>query len=105
MNLKNISLPFLGFLQATALVAYILAVASLMNFIGDKLPDEDTVLSPVAPILLFVVSAVISAGIVLGRAGQLFVLKKQPEAYRLVGWTVAWALAYFGLFVVYLISA
>jgi len=101
---KNNSLPFQGFLQATALVIYILGVTSLMQFIGDNVPQEDTALTSLVVLLMFVTSAVISAGIVLGRAGQLYMLKKQPEAYKLVGLTVVWMLAYFLGFVAFILS-
>ena len=104
MKFKNISLRFLGFLQATALVTYVWAVASLMDYIGSNIPKEDTVLGSVSVLLLFVLSAVVSAGIVLGRAGQLYMAKKLKEAYRLVGWTVVWCLFYFAVFALFLLS-
>jgi hypothetical protein len=101
---KNTSLSFIAFLQATALVIYILGVTSLMQFIGDNVPEEDTALTSLTILLMFVTSAVISAGIVLGRAGQLYIQKKQPEAYKLVGLTVVWMLAYFILFVAVILN-
>lgn len=104
MKFKNISLPTLGLLQASALVAYVWAVTSLMDYIGDNIPDEDTVLGSMTALLLFVLSAVVSAGIVLGRAGQLYMAKKLKEAYRLVGWTVVWCLVYFAGFALFLLS-
>ena len=101
---KNTSLSFIAFLQATALVIYILGVTSLMQFIGDNVPEEDTALTSLTILLMFVTSAVISAGIVLGRAGQLYMQKKLKDAYQLVGLTVVWMLAYFILFVAVILN-
>lgn len=100
---KKYSLPFLGFLQATALVAYITAVTTFMQVVlTERFDDSDEVYAPIIMLLLFIISAVISGGIVLGKAGMLFTQRKRAEAYRLVGWTVGWGIVYFGLFVVLL---
>jgi len=98
--LKNASLSFIGFLQATTLLLYVMLVTTVMRYLEDKVPEDDNdMFAGIIFILLFVVSAVISAGIVLGRAGQLYFHKQQKPAYHLVGWTVGWTLAYFAMFV------
>lgn len=103
---KNASIPFVGFLQATALLAYVLLVVSFINLVESGTNDADNeIYAGVTMIMLFVISAVVSGGIVLGRAGQLFAQKKQAEAYRLVGWTVGWMLVYFLVFVTVFLSS
>ena len=101
---KKISLSILAFLQATALVVYIFAVVSLIQYLGDNLPQEDTVLSSIAALLLFTTSAVVSGLIVLGRAGQLWMAKKPRPAFKLIGWTVAWMGGYLFVVLAFLLS-
>jgi len=51
-------------------------------------------LGPLAFLLLFVVSAMISGFLVLGRAGFLFWEKRYREAFTLSFWTLGWAIFY-----------
>lgn len=94
MKLTKVSLPFLAFLQATALVVYVGLVATIFSN-GEALFGKlDNYLGPVLFLLIFIVSAVISATIFLGRAGFLFWEKHYRESFTLLGWTVSWGLFY-----------
>ncbi len=93
---KKISKPFLGFLQASGLVTYILIVSVFLNNV-DNIFHKDTgeYMAPILMLLLFIISAVISSSLVLGRAGVLFWEKKFSEAFTLLAWTMGWGVFYF----------
>lgn len=93
---KKISKPFLGFLQASGLVTYILIVSVFLNNV-DNIFHKDTgeYMAPILMLLLFIISAVISSSLVLGRAGVLFWEKKFLEAFTLLAWTMGWGVFYF----------
>lgn len=94
--IKKASPPFLGFLQATGLVVYVSLVAYFftLGHLFDSKAGVDF-FGPIMALLLFIMSAVISATLVLGRFGVLFWDKKFREAFTLLGWTVGWILFYF----------
>lgn len=58
--------------------------------------------APIIMLILFIMSAVISALLVLGKAGILFWDKKYKESFTLLGWTIGWGFFYFGLFITFL---
>ena len=57
--------------------------------------EEFEFFAPIIMLLLFVNSAVISATLVLGRAGMLFWERQYKEAFTLLAWTVGWGVFYF----------
>lgn len=93
---KNLSKPFQGFLQASGLVTYILIISVFLNNV-DSIFHKDTAeyMAPILILLLFIISAVISSSLVLGRAGILFWEKKYSEAFTLLAWTMGWGIFYF----------
>lgn len=90
----KISLPFLAFLQATALVVYIGFVSLFFVYGEGWFGRIDNLLGPILLLLLFIISAVISASLFLGKAGILFWEKKYRESFTLLFWTTAWSLFY-----------
>ncbi len=96
--LKNSSLGFIGFLQATGLLTYCSLIGLLMskgNHIFGKVPN---LFGPTAFLIIFVVSAVITALTYLGYPFILFWERKQPQkAIRLVIWTTIWAVIYIAI--------
>jgi len=87
---KNFSLPFLAFLQATGLVVYI-GLVSLIFLYGNQIFGKmNNYLGPILFLLIFVLSAIISSLLVLGRAGFLFWEKRYKEAFPLLFWTIGW---------------
>ena len=101
--LKKASLPFIAFLQASGLVAYVILISSFFTFAGSRLDHMDSQVFPgVLFLLLFILSATISATLVLGRAGVLFWEKRYKEAFKLLGWTVGWGVLYFLLLLSYI---
>lgn len=59
-------------------------------------------LGPMAFLLLFIISAIISGLLVLGRAGFLFWEKRYKESFTLIGWTLFWAVIYLILVFIFL---
>jgi hypothetical protein len=104
--MKNkMSLPFLAFLQATGLVVYIILISSFFNLLEDKLPTNATPYYGFAiMVLVFVISAVISSLLVLGKAGYLFWEKKYKESLTLIGWTIGWGIVYLIIFLLFIYS-
>lgn len=98
---KKLSLPFIGFLQALGLVVYCSLVAWLM-WGGEKIFGPPyTFVGPTMFLILFVVSALISALLILGYPFILFWEKKETlQALRLVVYSIGWLL----LFVLLLIG-
>lgn len=90
----------MAFLQATGLATYLVLVSLFFNFVTPNLDKNTTEFyAPIIMLLFFIISAVISASIVLGRAGILFWEKKYKESFSLLFWTVGWGILYFILFV------
>jgi len=93
--IKKPSAPFTAFLQATGLVVYIIVVALFLTTIGKRFQTGAAEFyAPIIMLLTFVVSAVISGVLVLGRAGILFWEKKYRESFTLLGWAMGWGIFY-----------
>ncbi len=100
--LKNRSIPFIAFLQATGLVVYLILISLFFNFMDSLIPDDTSQFyGPIIALLLFIISAVISGLLVLGRAGYLFWEKKYKESFTLIGYTVGWGIIYLVIFLVF----
>ena len=100
--MKKPSLTFLGFLQASGLVVYLILLTLFFTFVGPILdtgkPAADFYI-PIVMLLIFVMSAVISATLILGKACMLFWEKNYKKAFKLLAHTILWILFYLGLFV------
>ncbi|KKS61718.1 MAG: hypothetical protein UV28_C0028G0008 [Candidatus Collierbacteria bacterium GW2011_GWE2_42_48] len=96
--LNKFSTPFLAFLQASGLVFYLILISFFFTFVTPLFRNEVAEFyAPIVMLLLFVFSAVISAVMILGRAGVLFWEKRFKESFTLIGWTTGWGLFYFVL--------
>lgn len=104
-NKNKASLSFIAFLQAAGLVIYCCLIG-LFFWQAERLVGPPfTFLGPTLFLVLFVVSALISALIVLGYPFFLFWEKKKTsEALRLVFQTVGW-LAAFVVLLIFLLFA
>lgn len=94
MRLSKFSTPFLGFLQSTGLFVYTMLIGLFFAYANKIFGPVDTLFSPIAFLLLFVVSAVISSSLVLARAGYLFWERRYKEAFSLLLWTIIWTIFY-----------
>ena len=80
-----------GLVHALATVAYVGLVVKLINFVGNaNVESEPSLLAPVAFLLLFMISAAITASLVFGRPLLWYLDKKKDEAVALAVYTVAW---------------
>lgn len=102
MKINNLSLPFLGFLQSTGLLIYVSLVSLFMLNANHIFGSVTEFFGPIAFLLLFIISAIISGLLVLGRAGFLFWEKRYKESFTLLGWTLAWAIFYLILVFIFL---
>ncbi len=102
--LEGKSLVCISLYQALGLVIYCGLVAILFwkgNELFGKVPNY---LGPLLFLVLFVVSALISAFIVLGYPFILFWEKKQTgKALKLVGYTIAWLVLFILLIILTLV--
>lgn len=96
---KRFSLPFIAFLQASGLVIYIILISIFFNYVTPSFNHQiDEFYAPIIMLLVFIISAVISALLVLGRAGFLFWEKRYKESFTLVAYTVGWGIIYLIIF-------
>lgn len=84
----------MALINTLATAAYITAVASFMYFAGQsRLGVNNTLLIPIAMLLLFVSSAAITSWLVFGKPAQLYFDGKKKEALSLLGYTIGFLLA------------
>ena len=80
---KNLSLCSIGFINSLAVLAYVSLVALVMSN-GDRIFGEfSNIFGPIAFLLLFVVSALVVASLVLGKPVMLYLDGRKKEALSL----------------------
>lgn len=90
MFMKNTKLAWRGFLNAIGVVAYVSCVALIMQN-GEKIFGKmHNLLGPVSFLLLFVLSAAITGGLVLVKPAMLYFENCKSEAVRLFLYTIGW---------------
>jgi hypothetical protein len=94
VGLKNLSLPFLGFLQATGILIYVSLVSAFIGSANKIFGPISGFLGPIAFLLLFIVSAMITGSLAMARAGVLFWEKRYKQSFTLIGWTLGWCVFY-----------
>ena len=88
--MKNTKLVWMGFLSALGVVCYI-SLISIVIRNGEKIFNKmDNFLSPVAFLLLFVLSASVTGGLVLLKPAMLYLENQKSEAVRLFLYTIVW---------------
>lgn len=79
-----------GFSNALGTVVYIVLVSTFMQN-GERIfGKEDTIIIPIAILLLFVLSAIIVGYLVLGKPVMLYLDGKKKEAVSLLMMTAGW---------------
>lgn len=77
-------------LNAVGTIAYVAIVASVM-FNGERIFGEvDTIAIPVTLLLLFIVSAMVTSGLVLGKPVLMYLDGQKKEAVQMLIYTVGW---------------
>lgn len=97
MKILKLSSPVLALLQATGLIIYISLVTLFIANADNIFGHQTDFLGPMVFLLLFVISAIVCAFIVLARTGILFWEKRYKQAFTLLGWTLTWSIIYFAL--------
>jgi len=69
---------------------YASLVAFVMSHANQWFPGPDTAWTPVAVLMLFVLSATITGTLVLGRPILMYMDGKKKEALQFFGYTVGW---------------
>ena len=78
-----------AFLNALATTLYIIAVASFMYYGSTvKLGRVNTILAPIALLLLFVFSASLTGYLIFGKPAQMYIDGKKKEALSLLTYTL-----------------
>ena len=88
--MKKTSLPLWGLINSAATLAYVIIVALVLNNSEKIFPKEDHFLTPVAFLILFILSALITGLLVLGRPIYLFLEGQKKEAVKLLLITAGW---------------
>ncbi len=88
--MKDSKLALAGLRNSAATVVYVVAVAWFMSSASAIFGDQKSLLMPVAFLLLFVVSALITGTLVLGQPILTFMQGKKTEALEIMAWTIAW---------------
>lgn len=80
-----------GFFNALGTFAYIALLVLAISH-GSKLfgGEEQTILLPMAFLMLFVLSAAITGGLVIGKPILMYINGKKNEAVRLFFYTLGW---------------
>ncbi|MDD4412644.1 MAG: hypothetical protein PHR00_03285 [Patescibacteria group bacterium] len=78
-------------INAFGMVVYVILVAIFMSkaeriFGGHK----DSVVAPISMLLLFVTSAAITAGLIIGKPIMLYLDNQKQDSIKLFGYTVGW---------------
>ena len=76
--------------HAILILAYTCLVALVMSHGNNWFGQNDTAWTPVAVLMLFVLSAAITGTLVLGRPILLYLDGKKTEALKFFGYTVGW---------------
>lgn len=75
-------------LDAIWTAVYVALVASFMAFAGQYAPKEDGFLTPVAMLMLLVLSVAIVGSLIFGRPIMWYVDGKKKDALKLLFWTL-----------------
>lgn len=88
--MNNSKLALHSFFHSAGVLVYVTLVSVIMNN-GEKIfGNINKVIGPVAFLMLFVFSALVTGLLVLGRPIYLFLHGQKDEAVKFLGFTVGW---------------
>jgi hypothetical protein len=79
-----------SFLNALGTVAYITVVTQIIHHTEQFFSDVNQTLAPIAFLMLFVVSAAITGGLVLGKPALMYFNNQKMEAVKMFVYTIGW---------------
>lgn len=77
-----------AFINSFGTVAYVILIVSFLFSLQVLSPKEDTIIIPIAMLLLFVCSAAITGFLVFGKPIMLYIDGKKKEAVSLLSYTL-----------------
>lgn len=90
-----------SFLNALGTVVYISFVSLVMSQGNKIFGEKDTAITPIAALTLFVLSAAVTGGLVVGKPLLMYLENQKSEAVKLFVYTVCWL----GIFTLILFTA
>ena len=89
--MQKVSLKMWAFINALGAVSYVALLATFLQGINKIfVKEDDHFLAPIAFLLLFILSALITGLLVLGRPIYLFLDGQKKESLRLILGTAGW---------------
>lgn len=88
--MKNQKLPTFAFIHAAGVLIYVTLIAVFFRNANKLFGKEDTFATPIAMLMLFVVSATITGSLVLGKPIMLYLDGAKKEAVKMLFYTVGW---------------
>lgn len=86
--MKNYKLIKWGIVHALGVLAYIVLLALFMNNANNWFGEDDRgILAPIAMLLLFILSALVTSSLVLAKPIMLYIDGKKKEAIKLLFFT------------------
>src|SRR5574344_750383 len=86
--MKNFKLIKWGITHALGVLAYIVLLALFMNNANNWFGEDDRgILAPIAMLLLFILSALVTSSLVLAKPIMLYIDGKKKEAIKLLFFT------------------
>ncbi|MFH1500897.1 MAG: hypothetical protein ABIE22_03030 [archaeon] len=82
------SIVKISFINSIGTTAYIIAIASFLYFLQTANLEENTVLIPIAMLMLFVFSAAFTGSLVFGRPAIWYLNGKKKDALYLLAYTL-----------------
>lgn len=85
--MKDSKLRIMAILDSLGVAVYVFLVSLIMNYGSKIFGEKDTAVTPVAVLLLFVLSALVTSGLVLGRPVMLYLDGRKKEGVKLLVYT------------------
>lgn len=95
-------LAILSLMQAAGVYVYIFFLILFMNQMDEMFMATDELIAPLIFLTLFVVSAAITGGLVLGKPILMYIEGKKKEAVNLFVLTLAWLLIFVAISVLFM---
>jgi hypothetical protein len=77
----------IAILDALGVAFYVFLVSLIMNYGSKIFGEKDSAITPIAVLLLFVLSALVTSGLVLGRPIMLYLDGQKKEGVKLLLYT------------------
>lgn len=85
--MKNSKLIMAAILDSLGTAIYVFLVSLIMNHGSKLFGEKDSAITPVAVLLLFVFSALVTSGLILGRPIMLYLDGQKKEGIKLLFYT------------------